>query len=117
LEAGRVANPGIQQLYKVAVALGVPLAQLVTDESSASTGVEHPVHDSSSYAEGIVPSQTNVELEELQSRIEELWRLDKGRFAALMVVVSDMQEKAVDVAERNDSEQKPHRAAHRPARR
>lgn len=99
LEAGRVPNPGIQQLYKVATALGVPLSLLVTeDHSSVSASIEQQGHVSSPNVEESAHSRMAPELEELQRRVEELWSLDKERFAALRLVVSDMQQKAADTA-------------------
>ena len=97
LESGRLANPGIAQLYKIALALNVPLARLLTDEEEGPE-VPSPERSQGSASESIVvatgPTEVDPELEDAQGRIAELWRVDKERFAALRLVIGDMQEKA-----------------------
>ena len=106
LEAGRVQNPGIQQLYKVATALGVPLIQLLTDDTSSSAGVKHTEQHTPFHADEVMPSPMDPQLEELQRGVEELWNIDKERFAALRLVVRDMQQKAAETAQAGRGRQK-----------
>lgn len=97
LESGRLGNPGIAQLYKIARALNVPLAHLLTDdeEDPESSNLEQPQSRASESTVATRPSEVDPELEEVQGRIAELRKLDKERFAALRLMIGDMQEKAV----------------------
>jgi transcriptional regulator with XRE-family HTH domain len=96
LESGRLANPGIAQLYKIALALNVPLARLLTDdeESHETSSLELSQGGTAGSTAATTTIEVDPELEDVQGRIAELWRVDKERFAALRLVVGDMQEKA-----------------------
>jgi transcriptional regulator with XRE-family HTH domain len=86
LEAGHVKNPGIDSIYKLVAALGVPITRLLVDDLSDTAPVS-----SERGTPGEISEDANVLLQELYNGIFAILKRDPGRIAALRVLVRDMQ--------------------------
>jgi transcriptional regulator with XRE-family HTH domain len=92
LEALGIPNPGLVQLRRLAAALDIPLAQLLTSgEDSATSGgslkTRVPAASPASLAD-------EPDIDAVQESIRALRRLDPARFSVLWEVVRDMHGQA-----------------------
>jgi transcriptional regulator with XRE-family HTH domain len=85
LEMGRVKNPGIRQLQKIADALGVPVERLLGDSNRIN---EAPVESEQEQNNRIA---TDPVILEIYHNVRAIGRVDPNRLAVLRVVVSDMK--------------------------